>query len=44
MTTMSKRSKTSNRKNNKGQHVDKNTKEHLGVTALIAIMEVAAES
>ncbi len=33
-----------NTKNNKGHHVDKGTKEHLGVMALIAIMEPATES
>ena len=42
-TTMSKRSKISNTKNNNGCNVEKNIKEYLGVMALIAIMEPATE-
>ncbi len=44
MTMMSKGSKISNTKNNKGHNVDKDTKDYLDVTALIAIMEPATES
>ncbi len=40
----SKISKISNTKNNEGHNVDNSTKENLGVTALIAIMELATES
>ncbi len=36
--------KISNTKNNKSHNVDKNTKEYLGVRALIAIMELVTES
>ena len=43
MTMMSRRSKISNTKNNKGHNVDKSTKEYLGVTALISIMEPPTE-
>ncbi len=43
-TTMSKRSKISYTKNNKGHNVDNHTKEYLGVVTLIAIMEPATES
>ena len=41
---MSKPSKISNTKNNKGHHVDKGTKEYLDVMAQIAIMETTTES
>ncbi len=41
---MSNRSKKSNIKNKKGHNADKNTKEYLGVMALIAILEPVTES
>ncbi len=44
MTMMSKGSKESNAKIYKGHHVEKGTKEYLGVMALIVTMELATES
>ncbi len=44
MTKMSNGSKILNTKNSKGHHVDKSTKEYLGVMTLTAIIEPVTES